>query len=317
MLIVDFDKIKSLKISPVACVEWIKESFSIKKGSQLPPKCSIHPEGLDFYTSMPCLLPKEYDRFCLKLVHRISGATPALGSDILVYEASSGELLALMDCDWITAMRTGAVATLAAQTLRKSGEITYSFIGLGNTARATLSCLLDSERETMHNVILEEYKGYSEDFIRRFSGYGNVRFSVMDSAGKVIRRSDVVYSCVTQADGLICEDLSCFRPGCLVIPVHTRGFQNCDTVFDKVFADDTAHVRGFKYFDKFRRFAELQDVLSKEKEGRSDDTERILSYNVGIALHDALFASKILDIVKREGDVVSFGTNKPTDKFWV
>ena len=67
MLIVDFDKIKSLKISPAACVEWIKESFSIKKGSQLPPKCSIHPEGLDFYTSMPCLLPKEYDRFCLKL----------------------------------------------------------------------------------------------------------------------------------------------------------------------------------------------------------------------------------------------------------
>ncbi len=317
MLIVDFDKIKSLNISPATCVEWIKESFSIKKDSQLPPKCSIHPEGLDFYTSMPCLLPKEYNRFCLKLVHRISGATPALGSDILVYEASSGELLALMDCDWITAMRTGAVATLAAQTLRRSGEVTYSFIGMGNTARATLACLLDSEPETMHNVVLEEYKGYSEDFIKRFSGYENVRFTVRDSAEDVIRESDVIYSCVTQADGLICDDPDCFRPGCLVIPVHTRGFQNCDTVFDKVFADDTAHVRGFKYFDRFRRFAELQDVLSKGKKGRSDDSERILSYNVGIALHDALFASKILDIVKREGDLVSYDTNKPTDKFWV
>lgn len=88
-------------------------------------------------------------------------------------------------------------------------------------------------------------------------------------------------------------------------------------MFDKVFADDTAHVRGFKYFDKFRSFTELQDVLSKEKEGRGDDTERILSYNVGIALHDALFASKILDIVRREGGAASFVTNKPTDKFWV
>lgn len=317
MLIVDFDKIKSLNISPATCVEWIKESFSVKKDSQLPPKCSIHPEGLDFYTSMPCLLPKEYNRFCLKLVHRISGATPALGSDILVYEASSGELLALMDCDWITAMRTGAVATLAAQTLRRSGEVTYSFIGLGNTARATLACLLDSEPETMHNVVLEEYKGYSEDFIKRFAGYGNVRFTVRDSAKEAIKESDVIYSCVTQADELICDDLGCFRPGCLVIPVHTRGFQNCDTMFDKVFADDTAHVRGFKYFDKFRRFAELQDVLSKEKEGRSDDSERILSYNVGIALHDALFASKILDIVAQKGDAVRFEARKPYDKFWV
>ncbi len=317
MLIVDFEKIKGLGISPATCVEWIKESFSIKKDSQLPPKCSIHPEGIDFYTSMPCLLPKEYDRFCLKLVHRINGAAPVLGSDILVYEASSGKLLALMDCDWITAMRTGAVATLAAQTLRRSGEVTYSFIGLGNTARATLACLLDSEKDTMHNVILEEYKGYSKDFIKRFESFDNVRFSVMDSAKDVIRESDVIYSCVTQADELICDDLYCFRPGCLVIPVHTRGFQNCDTVFDKVFADDTAHVRGFRYFDRFRRFAELQEVIGKEKEGRSDDTERILSYNVGIALHDALFASKILAIEAQKGDAVCFDLRKPTDKFWV
>jgi len=317
MLFVDFDKIKGLDISPATCVEWIKESFSIKKDSQLPPKCSIHPEGIDFYTSMPCLLPKEYDRFCLKLVHRINGATPALGSDILVYEASTGELLALMDCDWITAMRTGAVATLAAQTLRRSGEVTYSFIGLGNTARATLACLLDSEKETMHNVILEEYKGYSKDFIKRFENFDNVRFTVMDSAKDVIKESDVIYSCVTQADELICDDLDCFRPGCLVIPVHTRGFQNCDTVFDKVFADDTAHVRGFKYFDRFRRFAELQDVISGEKEGRNDDTERILSYNVGIALHDALFASKILKIEARKGGAECFDLRKPSDKFWV
>ena len=28
-----------------------------------------------------------------------------------------------------------------------------------------------------------------------------------------------------------------------VIPVHTRGFQNCDLFFDKVFADDTDHVK--------------------------------------------------------------------------
>ena len=274
MLFVDFDKIKGLDISPATCVEWIKESFSIKKDSQLPPKCSIHPEGIDFYTSMPCLLPKEYDRFCLKLVHRINGATPALGSDILVYEASTGELLALMDCDWITAMRTGAVATLAAQTLRRSGEVTYSFIGLGNTARATLACLLDSEKETMHNVILEEYKGYSKDFIKRFENFDNVRFTVMDSAKDVIKESDVIYSCVTQADELICDDLDCldvwsFRCTQEVSRIATRCSTRCSRTTRRTSEDsstltDSGGLLNFRMSSAERRREETmtQSVFS-------------------------------------------------------
>ena len=47
-------------------------------------------------------------------------------------------------------------------------------------------------------------------------------------------------------------DENLYRKGCLVIPVHTRGFQNCDLCFDKVYADDTAHVCGFKYFNEFK-----------------------------------------------------------------
>ena len=35
-----------------------------------------------------------------------------------------------------------------------------------------------------------------------------------------------------------------------MVPVHTRGFSNCDLFFDKVFADDYGHVKHFKYFDK-------------------------------------------------------------------
>lgn len=45
-------------------------------------------------------------------------------------------------------MRTGAVATLAIQTLKATDATTYSFIGLGNTARATMLCLLDSQKNT-------------------------------------------------------------------------------------------------------------------------------------------------------------------------
>lgn len=314
MKIISKARIAALDIAPATCVEWVKESFSIKKHSQLPAKISVHPSGVDFYTAMPCLLPDSYDRYCLKLVSRLKDAVPALSSLIQLYETSSGRLLSLMDGDWITAMRTGAVATLAAQTFRRSGEIVYSFVGLGNVAVATMLCLLESEPDIHHNVLLFRYKDAAEIFIERFRGYGNVTFSICDSLPEMFSASDVIFSCITQADGLLCEDENCFRPGVLLVPVHTRGFQNCDLFFDKVFADDTAHVQNFKYFKQYRYYAEIEDVIEGKAEGRTGDEERIISYNVGLGLHDALFASKIYGMVD---DVPEVELEKEQKKLWL
>ena len=111
--------------------------------------------------------------------------------------------------------------------------------------------------------------------------------------------ADVVVSCITDASGLMVEDVSLFKPGVLVVPVHTRGFQNCDTVFEKVFADDTDHVKGFRYFSQFKEYHQMEEVLKGAAVGRANDSERILSYNIGLGLHDVLFASKIYESLKR------------------
>lgn len=314
MKVISKSQIVSLGISPATCVEWVKESFAAKKNAQLPPKLSVHPSGVDFYTAMPCLLPEKYDRYCLKLVSRLSNASPALCSNIQLYEASTGNLLALMDCDWITAMRTGAVATLAAQTFRRSGDITYCFVGLGNVAMATMLCLLEAEPDIHHDVILYKFRNEADLFIERFKDYSNVTFRVMDSLPEIFSQSDVIYSCITQADGLLCEDDSCFKPGVTLIPIHTRGFQNCDLTFDKIYGDDTGHVQGFRYFSQYRFFAEIEDVIEGKAEGRADDTERIISYNVGLGLHDAVFASKIYEMVS---DAPEVPIEKETRRLWV
>lgn len=314
MKIISKSQIKQLNISPATCVDWVRESFSIKKDAQLPAKVSVHPNGVDFYTAMPCLLPEKYDRYCLKLVSRLKEATPALCSNIQVYEARTGNLLALMDCDWITAMRTGAVATLAAQTFRRSGDVTYCFVGLGNVAMATMLCLLEAEPDIMHNVLLYKFMNEAELFMERFSGYRNVWFTTYDSIPEMFSHSDVIYSCITQADKLLCEDESCFRPGVTLIPIHTRGFQNCDLFFDKIFGDDTAHVQGFKYFSQYKYFAEMQDVIEGKAEGRANDQERIISYNVGLGLHDALFATKIYGMISSAQEVEIEKENK---RLWV
>lgn len=315
MKIVSQHQIRALGITPSTCVDWVRESFLLKPNVQLPPKISLHPQGNDFFNTMPVLLPSPYNVFSVKVVHRIAGAVPSLGSDLLLYDSASGELLAMLDADWITTMRTGAVATLAAQLFRKKETVKYGMIGLGNTGRATMLCLLESEPNTQHLVYVLKYKDQAERFKERFIEYNNVNFVECNSISEIVSRADVIISCITDAKDLLCPDNNCFRKGCLVIPVHTKGFQNCDLFFDKVFGDDTGHLHGFRYFDCFRKYAELTDALTGKVAGRESDEERILSYNIGLGLHDALFATKVFGRLKDECREVTM--ERETDKFWI
>ena len=238
---------------------------------------------------------------------------PALVSDILLYDATNGDFLALMDGSWITAMRTGAVAALSIQYLRTSSAREYAFMGLGNTARATLLCLM-AVLEGPLNIRLLSYKGQELEFMKRFKEYSRLNFSIFENVEDLITGADVVVSCVTVAHGQFASD-TCFKPGVLVVPVHTRGFQNCDLFFDQVFADDVAHVEGFKYFNQFKQFDEFARILLKQNPGRTSDQERILAYNIGIALHDIYFASQVYDKVK--DSLPDISSDKLSEKFWV
>lgn len=297
MNIINNSRIISLGIRPEQCVEWVREAFLIKEKCQLPPKISLHPRGTDFFNTMPCILPEEYHTFGCKIVSRIKGQHPALNSKLIVFDTLTGKMTALMDADWITAMRTGAVAALAINTFRKSDASVYSFVGLGAMGHATLECFLATNRNREITIRLKQYKDHAEKTIDRFSGFSNVTWEVAATMEELVRDSDVIVSCITDADGLLEDDLSLFKPGVVVVPVHTRGFQNCDTVFEKVFADDEGHVKGFRFFNQFRRFCEISDVLSGKLPGRESDEERILSYNIGLGLHDIYFAHKLLALL--------------------
>lgn len=296
MKIITDSEIQSLGISPKTCVQWVKEALLIKGDCQLPAKVHVHPKGNDFITTMPCLLPENTHKFGVKVVSRVNGRIPALKSDLTLYDSKSGEMEALMGADWITAMRTGAVAALAIRTLRKKDSKIYSLMGLGNIARATMTCMLGEFENEHLNVRLLRYKDQAERFAAEYNSHENVTFTIVDTIEEWAKDSDVIISAITDAQGLIVEDMNLFKPGVLVVPVHMRGFQNCDRVFDKVFGDDTAHICGFKYFNEFRYFAELGDVLMGKKEGRASDDERILAYNYGLGLHDVYYANKIMEM---------------------
>ena len=310
-------QIDQLNINPKECIEWVKQGFLMKDDVQMPAKLSVHPQGEDFITSMPCLLPKHNDKkyFGLKLVSRIEGQTPMLKSDITLYDAETGQLLVVMDGDWITAMRTGAVAALAARMFKRSGVDTYSMIGLGNIARAAALCLIADNNDRNITIRLMRYKNQAELFIERFKAYSNVTFEIIDNPIEFIAEADVVISCVTVATELLFPDNSLFKKGVTVIPVHVRGFQNCDLFFDKVFGDETAKIKEFKYFNQFHEYDEIHHVLQGKNPGRTNDDERILSYNYGIAIHDIFFASKIFE--KSQTSIQGFEYKKQEKKIWV
>ena len=313
--VIQQSQIDALQLNPATCVEWVKEAFLMKDDIQMPAKLSVHPQGEDFITSMPCLLPESQGRkyFGIKMVSRIDGQVPTLQSNIFLYDAKSGHLLAVVDGDWITAMRTGAVAALAAKTLQRKGNSTYSIMGLGNIGHAVGLCLAADNRDRQITFRLLRYKDQAERFVERLKDFDNVNFEIVNDKRTFAADADVLISAVTVATELLFPDDNLFRRGVTVIPVHVRGFQNCDLFFDKVFGDDTGQVSGFKYFNQFRQYDEFHHVLQGKNPGRTNDEERILSYNYGIALHDIFFASRIYERIQT-GD--GFNLEKQDKKLW-
>lgn len=310
MKVIDFEQIRALNISPAQYFTWVSEMIQNKADAILPAKLSLKPMDGVFYNIMPSILPKE--KFAgVKVVTRYPDRFPALDSEILLYDMQNGLPCALLDGTYITAVRTGAVAAHSVKLLANPDFKTVGFIGLGNTARAAMEMLLMLYPTKQLTVKLLKYKNQHELFANRFPAE-QIQYVYCDTPQEVIENSDVIFSAVTVFEEDIC-DPECFKAGCLVVPIHTRGFTNCDLVFDKVYADDTAHVHGFKNFGKFRFFAEVADVVNGKALGRESSQERILAYNIGLSIHDIYLAGKIYTAAVSEA---SIDLKAPTEKFW-
>ena len=291
-----FDDFVRAKVPPERWVAWAREALLLKEDAIMAPKISLKPSGIEhcFYNTRPCVIPA-IDRAGVKLVTRYPKRRPSVQAELLLHDLASGELLALMDATYLTTVRTGAVAALTIDLLAKGGYETVGVMGLGNTATATVLALLSIADGPLRFRLLR-YKDHAERFEARFRDASNASFEVVDSPRELIERSDVVVSCVTAADGDFVEDDGAFAPGILVVPVHTRGFMGCDLTFDRVFCDDRGHVRGFGNYAAFEpRLTEIAEVVRGEREGRASDAERILAYNIGIALQDVYFAAKFME----------------------
>ncbi len=319
MKLITFEDIVNLNVSPKECYSWVADCLKKKNECILPPKISIKPTTGVFCNVMPSLVKVDNKTYGgVKVVTRYPSRIPSLDSTILLFDADTGEKLAFMDGNWITAMRTGAVAAHSINLLAKKNIKEIGIMGLGNTARAALLSFLENlNNDNELNIKLLKYKKQEEQFANQFSKYKNVKFLYVDTAEKLVENSDVIISAATYLSDDVCKDNSLFKEGVLVVPIHTLGFTNCDLFFDKVFADDYGHVKNFKYFDKFKSFSEVSDVLNGVKVGRENDKERILVYNIGISIHDIYFAANIYKKMKDNKSLTDIDLKEPVEKFWI
>ncbi|HEY6032562.1 MAG TPA: hypothetical protein VIU44_18480, partial [Gaiellaceae bacterium] len=128
-----------LAVSPDRAVEAVRDAFvRYARGEwTMPPKVYVpaYPDG-DF-RAMPAL---GGGHALLKWVTSFPGnplqGLPTVMGLVLVSDASNGLLRAVLDAGAVTALRTGAAAVLAAETLGRTDARTAAVIGAGVNGRA-------------------------------------------------------------------------------------------------------------------------------------------------------------------------------------
>ena len=108
---------------------------------------------------------------------------------VALFDEQDGRLLALMDAEPITAVRTAAAATLSMRALASPQRTRIAVIGTGAQARAQLALLAAVEGET------EVAVGGRDRARAQALAAGHPRASAADDVESAVRGADVVFCC--------------------------------------------------------------------------------------------------------------------------
>jgi ornithine cyclodeaminase/alanine dehydrogenase-like protein (mu-crystallin family) len=143
-------------VSPTRALEAVREAFvAYARGEwTMPPKVYVPAYPAGDFRAMPAL---GGGHALLKWVTSFPG-NPALGLPtvagvVLLSDASNGTLRAVLDAGAVTALRTGAAAVLAAETLGRTDAASASVVGAGVNGRAVARTFLARGRDVvLHDV---------------------------------------------------------------------------------------------------------------------------------------------------------------------
>jgi alanine dehydrogenase len=127
-------------VSPTRAVEAVRDAFVAHYRGEwtMPPKTYVTNYPAGDFRAMPAL---GAGHALLKWINSFPGnpaaGLPTVSGVVLLSNAGNGELEAVLDAGAVTALRTGAAAVLAAETLGRSDAESAAVIGTGVNGRAT------------------------------------------------------------------------------------------------------------------------------------------------------------------------------------
>jgi alanine dehydrogenase len=132
-------------VSPDRAVEAVRAAFIAHARGEwtMPPKVYVTNYPAGDFRAMPAL---GGGHALLKWVTSFPGnplqGLPTVTGVVLVSDAENGQLRAVLDAASVTALRTGAAAVLAAETLGRSDAVTAAVIGAGVNGHAAARTFL-------------------------------------------------------------------------------------------------------------------------------------------------------------------------------
>jgi alanine dehydrogenase len=139
-------------VSPDRAVEGVRAAFIAHTRGEwtMPPKVYVTNYPAGDFRAMPAL---GGGHALLKWVTSFPGnplqGLPTVTGVVLLSDAENGQLRAVLDAAAVTALRTGAAAVLAAETLGRSDATTAAVIGAGVNGRATARTFLARGRPVL------------------------------------------------------------------------------------------------------------------------------------------------------------------------
>ena len=267
-----------------------------------PPKPGIHPQQDAFIHAMPGYLPRQ-KAAGLKWVSGFSsnadfGIPPVMGL-LILNDVQTGQPLAVMDCRWITAMRTGAVSAVAARYLATKNSAIIGIIGAGIQGRYNLLALAAAIPSLESVRVFDINPQTCDGFVDAFAGELQLQFEIGKSPQEVIEGADIIVTATGRLDQPIFKE-KWISPGALVLPVHHRGWENRTLHrMDKFITDDwqqlkLAHEKVGGFDGPLpERHTELGEIIIGQKPGRENERERIIDFNYGLAIEDVAMANEI------------------------
>jgi alanine dehydrogenase len=132
-------------VSPDRAVEAVRDAFVAHARGEwtMPPKVYVTNYPAGDFRAMPAL---GGGYALLKWITSFPGnplqGLPTVSGVVLVSDAETGQLRALLDAGSVTALRTGAAAVLAAETLARPGARSASVVGAGVNGKAAARTLV-------------------------------------------------------------------------------------------------------------------------------------------------------------------------------